>query len=210
MLPLFATSGQFLGDLKASPSSPPSQPLGNFSGTFAELVRNPSPTPAGILRKAWSKFLATLEQLFCSPGAAPPLSPFLPNSCPAVWKNWVAAMETGKMERRRSRTRSYYKVTAHYNGFRVADTRRRTKLRLKRRRLISSREDEGGRGEGREGSCAMFGKLVESLVESPWLGETETPTKKEESLGTLSPIITGICLNDFCLIIPAVSQSHAT
>lgn len=56
----------------------------------------------------------------------------------------------------------------------------------------------------------MFGKLVESLVESPWLGETETPTKKEESLGTLSPIITGICLNDFCLIIPAVSQSHAT
>jgi len=39
-------------DLKASPSSPLPQPLGNFSGTFAELVRNPSPTPAGILRKA--------------------------------------------------------------------------------------------------------------------------------------------------------------
>lgn len=56
-------------------------------------------------------------------------------------------MGTDKMERRRSRTRSYYKVTAHYNGFRVADTRRRTKLRLKRRRLISSREDEAG-GEG--------------------------------------------------------------
>lgn len=63
----------------------------------------------------------------------------------------------------------------------------------------------------------MFGKLVkfgEEQSSSPMAKarrQTEaTSARKEGRKSKLSPIITGICLNNFCLIIPAVPQLRAT
>jgi len=55
----------------------------------------------------------------------------------------------------------------------------------------------------------MFGKLGfgEGTRRRPWrrLEDGNAEGRKSE----LSPIITGICLNDFCLIIPAVARIPA-
>lgn len=68
MLSLFATPGQFFSNLKASFPATSEQLLRNLCGTRPQS----QPDSSGILPKARSKFLTTLEQLFRCPGAAPP------------------------------------------------------------------------------------------------------------------------------------------